>query len=442
MIFSFLKYIQPVHYFSLKNIDNVTVFPITEKLPKEVLKKLKKEESFKSDTSKQYDLSWQAIQKGYIGKVETYKEFEKLPLEDEYRFIKKYFNKLWRYYVLVIRLFTFHNPVNEIRAFIKAKTTSKVNIYKDPIISKRWDLFEGQLLQSQPKVTVVIPTLNRYEYLKDVLRDLENQTYKNFDVIVVDQSEPFKEVFYKNFELSLDVVYQEEKALWLARNTAIKKSDADYILLFDDDSRVKPNWVKNHLKCLDFFNVFISSGTSISLIGADVPLSYSYLKISDQIDTGNVMIHKNVFKEIGLFDRQFEKQRMGDSEFGLRSYLAGYLNISNPFAQRLHLKVGTGGLRQMGSWDGFRPKNWFGPRPIPSVLYLFRKYFGSKLTKLAILKMVPPSLVPYKYKKHKNLMLFTYISIIIIWPIILVQILKSWKLATVKLKKGALIEKI
>ena len=90
--------------------------------------------------------------------------------------------------------------------------------------------------------------------------------------------------------------------------------------------------------------------------------------MSDQLDTGNVLLKRGVFKKIGLFDRQYEKQRMGDGEYGLRAYLEGFLNISNPYAQRLHLKVGTGGLRQMGSWDGFRPKNWFGPRPVPSVL--------------------------------------------------------------------------
>jgi GT2 family glycosyltransferase len=90
-----------------------------------------------------------------------------------------------------------------------------------------------------------------------------------------------------------------------------------------------------------------------------VPQNYSFFRVSDQIDTGNVLIKRDVFQTIGLFDRQFEKQRMGDGEYGLRAYLEGFLNVSNPYAKRLHLKVGTGGLRQMGSWDGFRPKKFF-----------------------------------------------------------------------------------
>ncbi|MFT5214548.1 MAG: hypothetical protein ACI9WV_002279, partial [Patiriisocius sp.] len=171
-----------------------------------------------------------------------------------------------------------------------------------------------------------------------------------------------------------------------------------------------------------------------------VPENYSFFRVSDQIDTGNVLIKKEVFKAIGMFDRQFEKQRMGDGEFGLRSFLHGFLNISNPFAQRLHLKVGTGGLRQMGSWDGFRPKNWFGPRPIPSVVYLFIKYFGTKRTRLTLLKTVPPSIIPYRFKKSKMLMLVGTLISLIISPIILFQVLKSWNLANKKLKQGDLIE--
>ena len=442
MLFKFLKYCSPTNYFNLKRNNGTTIFPDWDALPHNIKDQIKLNEEYSSIEIMKLDGAYQAIQKGYVGTIKTVDFQAQIPVEDEYRFIRTYFNKLWVYYTLLLRLVTFHNLFRELNAFFKTSKLKQRNVFKDYIKYPEWNNFNCELLKQQPKVSVIIPTLNRYTYLEDVLKDLESQQYKNFDVIVVDQSEPFKESFYEQFKLNLNIIHQQEKALWLGRNTAIKASDANYFLLFDDDSRVDTDWILNHLKCIDFFNAEISSGTSISVVGAKVPDSYRYFKLSDQIDTGNVLIKRKVFERIGLFDRQFEKQRMGDGEFGLRAYLAGFLNISNPTSERLHLKVETGGLRQMGSWDGFRPKKWFSPRPIPSVVYLFRNYFGNKLTRYALLKAVPPSLIPYKYKANAKMMLLGYMLSILLFPLVLYQVLKSWKLATKKLKEGSLINKL
>jgi hypothetical protein len=210
--------------------------------------------------------------------------------------------------------------------------------------------------------------------------------------------------------------------------------------LFDDDSRVDANWITNHLKCLDVFKAEISSGISISKVGAKVPEHYAFFRVSDQLDTGNVLIKKDVFKAIGLFDRQFEKQRMGDGEYGLRAYLHGFLNVSNPYAKRLHLKVGTGGLREMGSWDAFRTQKWFSPRPIPSVLYFFRRYFGDQAAKLALLRTVPLSIMPYQFKTNKVMMLLGVFVTLLLMPLVLFQVFRSWRLSSKKLKQGPMIE--
>ena len=442
MLFKFLKYLQPTSYFALKNKANSSVFPHVEDLPEPILIQLKKDAGFISETAANYDLSWQALQKGYIGDAKKMTTFKRLPLVDEYRFIKKYFSPIWSVYVLIIRLLSFKNPFKEINCWLKNKSVIRSNFLDQPITHPKWETFKSALLEKQPKVSVVIPTLNRYEYLKDVLEDLEKQHYKNFEVIVVDQSQPYNEAFYARFDLEKQIVRQEERALWLARNTAIEMATSDLILLFDDDSRVDPDWIENHIKCIDFFDASISSGVSISLVGAEVPKNYAFFRISDQIDTGNVLIKKDVFKTLGLFDRQFEKQRMGDGEYGLRCHIHGYLNISNPYAKRLHLKVGSGGLREMGSWDGFRPKKLFGPRPVPSVLYLFRSYFGNSKSRYELLKTIPTSIIPYRFKRNKLLLLVGVLLSILLLPLVLFQVMRSWHLASRKLDQGPLIKSL
>lgn len=439
MLFHFLKYLQPTHYFQSFTKAGLSIFPKIDQLPQRILEQLNEDNTYSSDEAKAYDLSWQAVQSGYIGEAGTYQNFSKLPIEDNYRFLRKNFHSVWVFYVLCLRVLSFHNPFVEFKAWLK---TRRVNQIKQPHVSvsyDKWDAFESSLLKASPLVSVIIPTLNRYEYLKSVLQDLEAQDYSNFEVIVIDQSDDFNEEFYKAFDLKFQIINQNEKALWLARNTAIKLSKGDWIALSEDDVRIAPDWIRMHLKCIDFFKAKNSAGVFYPE-GQQIPESRSFFAMASQFATGNAMLHKSVFKQVGLFDRQFEKQRMGDGEFGMRLYLEGIRSVSNPYASCIDVKAGTGGLREMGSWDAFRPSKFFSPRPIPSVLYYFRTYFGNAAARLALLRTVPISIMPYKFKKNKPLLLLGCIVSLLILPIVIFQVSKSWYLSSQKLKEGALID--
>ena len=445
MIFNFLTYIKPTWYFNLKPKQDFGYFPTQAQL-KIAGYVLQKDENYLSEDAQQRDLAWRAFQMGFISKKQTSGldiwQKTTLPVTDEYRFIRKNFSKFWTFYVLMVRLLSLKNPIEEIHSFIKTRDTKRESFAKNHFQYADYETFESDLIKQNPLISVVIPTLNRYDYLKDVFKDLENQTYKNFEVIVVDQTDDFQEHFYKGWNLNLTYWYQEEKALWKARNDAIKSAKGDYILLYDDDSLVENNWIAQHLKALDYFKADLSSGVSISVVGAEVPEHYSYFRWSEQLDTGNVLIKKDVFYTTGLFDRQFEKQRMGDGEFGLRAYLNGFKNISNPKAKRIHLKVAQGGLRQMGSWDGWRPKKLLAPRPIPSVLYLSRSYFGTKKSLQMLMTSVLPSIVPYKLKRNKFLQLLSIVLFPVLVPLVSYQVVLSWRQASVKMKEGNKIEKL
>ena len=425
LLFSFQKYVQPIWYYHLnkshwryKDIGNATEAVINS--------------CIWENMQIGVDLSKKNMASKTIHTISG--------IEENYCFLKRYFHPFWVWYVFFIRIVQFKNPIKEIRGIKKSASIQRKNIFRNNVNYSDYSQYDSKLINSHVRISVIIPTLNRYSFLKDALIDLENQSYKNFDVIVVDQSEPFDPNFFKQFKLKIKVVHQEQRLLWLARNRAIKLSDSDYLLLFDDDSRVEADWIKNHLKCLDYFDADISSGFSISKIGAKVPSNYQYFRFADQLDTGNVMIRRSVFEKTGLFDEQFEKQRMGDGEFGLRSVLAGFNMISNPLAKRFHLKVESGGLREMGSWDAFRPKKWLAPRPIPSVLYLYRRYYGKELTFYALLKTIPLSIMPYRFKRNVILWpLFSLLGVLLL-PLLLIQVVWSWKLASIKISEGPKIE--
>lgn len=441
MIFNHLKYLKPIWYFNLNPKKDYGYFASEQQL-QEAGFYLEKDTNYTSKTAQLHDMSWTAFQSGFIANKEEHGidiwEIQTFPSADEYRFLRKNFHKAWVFYVLLIRLCSFHNPFKEIKGFLKTRNVERMDYSKNILNDVVYERFESTLVASNPFISVVIPTLNRYEYLKDVLKDLENQSYTNFEVIIVDQTDDFKAAFYEGWNLDLKFWFQEEKALWKARNEAIQSAKGDYILLYDDDSLVENDWIYEHLKCLDFYKADLSSGVSLSTVGAEVPKHYSYFRWSDQLDTGNVLLRKEIFKEIGFFDLQFEKQRMGDGEYGLRCYLNGYKNISNYKAKRIHLKVSQGGLRQMGSWDGWRPKKLFGPRPVPSVLYLSRKYFGTQQTVFYILHSILPSLVPYQFKKNRVLKVISFLLVPLLLPLVVFQVLKSWNLSSIMIKKGTI----
>lgn len=445
MIFNFLKYIKPTWYFNLRPATVHAYFPTEAQLAAAGYA-IETDRGYLSVESQKRDLAWRAFQSGFISidqehGLDVWQNIQ-LPVIDEYRFIRKNFSKFWVVYVLFVRLLTFKNPFKEIASFFKTQSVQRETFHKNPYPYSDYDTFESELIQANPLISVIIPTLNRYDYLKDVLKDLEQQTYKNFEVIVVDQTDEFREGFYKGWNLDLRYWYQEEKALWRARNEAIKSSKGDYVLLYDDDSRVEADWMQQHVKALDYFQADLSSGVSLSVVGAKVPEHYRYFRWSEQLDTGNVLIKKKVFKQTGLFDRQFEKQRMGDGEFGLRAYLHGFKNISNPYAHRIHLKVAQGGLRQMGSWDGWRPKKLLAPRPVPSVLYLSRSYFGDKNSLRMLLTAVLPSVIPYRFKRSRMLKLFSILLFPVLLPLVGVQVFLSWRLSGHKIKEGHKIDKL
>src|SRR5690606_13498148 len=96
---------------------------------------------------------------------------------DEYIFLRKYFHKVWVFYVLLLRLLTFKNPVKEISSWRNSNSIKRSDYLKNPLLHPGWSQYQSSLLKRQPLISVIIPTLNRYKYIRDVLQDLEKQDY-------------------------------------------------------------------------------------------------------------------------------------------------------------------------------------------------------------------------------------------------------------------------
>ena len=319
-----------------------------------------------------------------------------LPRHDCHLFLLRHYPRKWARYAAVRRALA-GRPWAELRAFRAARGAVPAptgGVYIRPADAARMG----------GRVTVVLPTLGRPELVADVLDDLRSQTVAPEAVICVDQNPAgHGDGPYDRFgDLPLQVIRQAGQGQWLARNAAIERATGDYLLFLDDDSRIGPDFVEQHLRALSTYGADVSAGASLSVVGAPVPENYGFFRAADQFDSGNALVRREVLERVGAFDRRYDRMRSGDADFGTRVYLAGGLLVHNPAASRVHLKAATGGLRTFGSWDSYRQRGLFTPRPLPSVVYYSRRFFSPRQAREALLIGLAQSVVPYHLKRRAD----------------------------------------
>jgi glycosyltransferase involved in cell wall biosynthesis len=104
---------------------------------------------------------------------------------------------------------------------------------------------------SFPEVSVIIPTFNRCELLKLTLRSVQAQTFKDLEIIIVDDGskDNTREVIeqLQNIDRRIVYIYQENRGLPSARNTGIKNSHGKYIAFLDSDDLWKLEKIEKQL---------------------------------------------------------------------------------------------------------------------------------------------------------------------------------------------------
>ncbi|MBP7843058.1 glycosyltransferase family 2 protein [Candidatus Woesebacteria bacterium] len=96
-------------------------------------------------------------------------------------------------------------------------------------------------MQQKPFFSIVIPTLNEAEYLPHLLSDLADQTYTNFEVILVDAySDDSTIVESKKFNETLIVktTQSDIKNVSHQRNLGIELAEGDWVIFMDADNRL------------------------------------------------------------------------------------------------------------------------------------------------------------------------------------------------------------
>ena len=104
-------------------------------------------------------------------------------------------------------------------------------------------------------VSVVIPCYNSGIYIEKAINSVKNQTYKNVEIIVVNDgsTDSYTLKYFKNVK-NITLINQKNKGLPNARNVGIKKAKGKYILPLDADDWIRKDAIQLMVKSIQEFN--------------------------------------------------------------------------------------------------------------------------------------------------------------------------------------------
>lgn len=196
-------------------------------------------------------------------------------------------------------------------------------------------------MNNSPKVSVVIPTYNRAHLIQKSIRSVLNQTYKNLEVVVVDDSDDDTEKRVKEIKDARLIYIKNPKRMGVsaARNIAIHVSTGELIAFQDSDDEWYEDKLEKQVNLLlslpseyaavycgmEYFDIKTDKVIDIELTEINFRQSYADGMLQTP-PTQTILIKKNVLDEVGYFDEQLRAAE--DTELTIRvsrKYLFGFV---------------------------------------------------------------------------------------------------------------------
>jgi glycosyltransferase involved in cell wall biosynthesis len=167
-------------------------------------------------------------------------------------------------------------------------------------------------------VSIIIPVFNTAKYLNKCIISVLNQSYKNIEIIIVndgstDSSDSIIRIFLEN-STSIKYVLKENGGLSSARNAGLLISSGDYVMFLDSDDWLGENHIANfmnHIKTINYFPDLVLS--SYTLVDSKINKNYyperflSNQKIN-RIHFNNITLCKSLLSgsnSFGFFHQSF-----------------------------------------------------------------------------------------------------------------------------------------
>lgn len=161
------------------------------------------------------------------------------------------------------------------------------------------------------KISIIMPYYKKNLFLKRTIQSILNQTYQNFEIILIDDEQSKNSFNFLEEISNLDtrielIVNKENLGAGYSRNIGIKKSRGEYIAFCDCDDLWKPskleiqiNFMKNlNLNfCYTAYDIIDENDEVISSRKAEEFINFEKLKKSCDIGLSTVLIKKEIFND-------------------------------------------------------------------------------------------------------------------------------------------------
>jgi len=174
-----------------------------------------------------------------------------------------------------------------------------------------------------PLISVIIPHHNRPLYVADAIASVQNQTYKNFELIVVDDNGAGTDCQLETYNL-IQKLQQDKRLRYIvrsinsgggaARNAGIEAARGEFIAFLDDDDQWKPEFLEKQLAAFekpDIDIVYTAYHIRYDYTGKEYPQRYPQYRgfVFDKLlrgwcptSTSLFMMRRSVFDNGILFD--------------------------------------------------------------------------------------------------------------------------------------------
>ena len=245
------------------------------------------------------------------------------------------------------------------------------------------------------RVTVLVPTVDRYPYLKTLMGQLARQTVRLHEVIVVDQTE--RERRQRDWQeaaagLPLRVIEMDEAGQCSSRNAGLKASTGDWVLFLDDDDEVAPDLIERFLRSARETGAEVICGVADEAGGGELPQWFQFRRVSDVFPTNAGMVRRDVFLRSGLFDLAYNRGARADGDLGTRMYKRGARMVLDPSLRVLHHHAPRGGLRRhkarVATYAASRKSLWVRQLPEATELYLKMRFYTPRQVRESLVMSV------------------------------------------------------